>query len=147
MDVHPNLRLKNRISLVIVILGLVGWWVFYQPSLKSMESENCAKNLQEIITTCEMYSTNHNGRYPEDLAQHGSWTCPQAGTDTYTSAYSLDPETKTFTIQCTDKHWQSLGFREGYPYFNSAFGWCVSPGNYTTMLPDEYLDLHNNPKL
>ena len=129
--------------MVLVVVGLIGWWIFYAPA----DASGCAKNLDEIRTHCEMYATDNSGRYPKGIESLGSWTCPNAGTDTYTSTYSLDPKTKTFSFRCSDDHWKSLGFQKGFPRCESDSGWVVSPGNYTLMRPDEYVELHSNPKL
>jgi len=56
----------------------------------------CVRNLKNLGTALEMYSTDASGRFPKSLARltpsyvKAIPTCPAAGTDTYSSAFRTE---------------------------------------------------------
>lgn len=88
----------------------------------------CKSNLKNIGTACEMYSTDNSGRYPSGLAKltpdylKSIPTCPSAGQDTYTSAYTSSMNPDAYTVYCSGANHTAAGTNSGYPQFNAFQG-------------------------
>jgi hypothetical protein len=86
----------------------------------------CQSNLKNIGTACEMYSTDHAGRYPKTLAElvpdylQAIPTCPAAGSDTYSSTYKASTGPDRFELACSGNHHKQR--RDNLPAYNSVAG-------------------------
>ncbi len=92
----------------------------------------CKSNLKNIGTACEMYATDNSGRYPTTLdsltaGTVGGYlktipTCPAAGADTYTSAYTVTSNPDVFTVYCSGSNHAAVDLGSGQPQFDSVQG-------------------------
>lgn len=90
----------------------------------------CKSNLKNLGTACEMYSTDHYGRYPQKLSElcegpNGGYlktipTCPAAGTDSYVYTMHADPD--IFTIYCRGENHTVLDVPKDKPAYSSIYG-------------------------
>ncbi len=74
----------------------------------------CENNLKNLGTALEMYSADHQGKYPRSLAEltpnylRAVPKCQASGTDTYTSTYKRievrDGGMFTFSVRCSGQH-------------------------------------------
>lgn len=109
----------------------------------------CSSNLKSIATACEMYSTDHGGRYPKSLSQlttrstENQWpylkeipTCSAAGRDTYSEGYRMtaakyDKNRKhvggqdSFFFCCKGHHHKSVKSQPNRPAYDSNEGLLV----------------------
>ncbi|MDO5295234.1 MAG: zinc ribbon domain-containing protein [bacterium] len=89
----------------------------------------CKSNLKNIGTACEMYCCDHEGRYPESLAElttgeNGSYlklipTCP-AGSGAYGYKKATGPD--LFVVYCAGHHHEALDIPENRPAYDSVTG-------------------------
>ncbi len=96
------------------------------------ELKRCVSNLKQLATACEMYATDHVGRYPTSLSKltegyEGGYLktilpCPAAGADTYSVSYSVTTNPDVFTIYCSGHHHELAGIPENNPRFDSVQG-------------------------
>lgn len=61
-------------------------------------ARSCQENLKTLATAMEMYATDNNGRYPDDISKllptylASEPICPSAGRDTYTEGFQVGAE-------------------------------------------------------
>ncbi|MEW6277992.1 MAG: hypothetical protein AB1758_05165, partial [Candidatus Eremiobacterota bacterium] len=85
----------------------------------------CESNLKNIGTACEMWSTDHGGRYPASLNElapdylKAVPSCPAAGDDTYSAGYAVHSKPDVYTVRCSGEH---HGVGAGYPAYDSVRG-------------------------
>lgn len=105
---------------------------------RSKPAEECGSNLKNIGTACEMYSTDHEGAYPQKLSDliEGYYlyevpTCPAAGTDTYSETYTLtrgaDDKVNGFTVYCKGHNHPEL--ETDRPFYDASEGLTMGPVN------------------
>ena len=140
--------MKKRRDLLIAVAVLGGCLVAYKTGQFGGVGP-CSQDMQAIATACEMYASDHAGRYPTELKELtprylSSTRCPLGG-GAYAFESAKSPD--TFTLVCRGSHYQRSGFRPGHPYYTASYGWCMKPGNYPSMPPDKYLELHDHPDL
>jgi len=90
----------------------------------------CTSNLKNIATALEMWSTDHEGRYPTSLSQlveGDSYLrtipmCPAAEADTYSRTYRSSAHPDRFTVECSGHNHGALGAGPGYPQYSSTHG-------------------------
>ena len=103
----------------------------------------CKSNLKNIGTSCEMYSTDYEGRYPKTTALltpnylKTSPECPAANADTYSSSYTSNTDEvladlekndgKTelrdeYSFYCSGHHHEAVGEAENKPAYDSHQG-------------------------
>ncbi len=88
----------------------------------------CKSNQKNIGTACEMYSTDHAGRYPASLKQltpdylRVIPKCPSAGADTYSSHYRKGSKPDRFTVRCWGEHHKLVDIPANYPMYDSEAG-------------------------
>ncbi len=82
----------------------------------------CSVNLKSLGTECEMFSADHEGRYPQALKQlvpdylRSLPACFTAGRDTYSSSYrSTEKPEDTYTIYCKGSNHASDGLSPDHP--------------------------------
>lgn len=100
---------------------------------------SCKSNLKNIGTACEMYATDHGGRYPETGQLEAKLTtsdqsgmqpymkaipkCPSEGTSTpYTTSYESSTNPDVYTVYCAGTNHLAAGCDEGYPKFTATQG-------------------------
>lgn len=101
---------------------------------------SCKSNLKNIGTACEMYATDHGGRYPEtnqlekcltgESEQKGMQPymkqipkCPSEGTkNPYISSYSARSNPDVYTVYCLGPNHLAAGCDEDYPKFTATQG-------------------------
>lgn len=99
----------------------------------------CKSNLKNIGTAVEMYSTDHQGRYPGSLSwlttgNMGGYlktipTCPAAGSDTYSQAYSASSNPDVFTVFCQGNNHTALDLPSDSPAYDSVQGLIERKGS------------------
>ena len=104
------------------------------------QQTSCHRNLKNIATAVEMYGTDNQGRNPVTLARlcpiylKEIPTCPAAGSDSYSSSYSIAIKPDVFSFICSGRHHTP----EGDPGYHSEAGLLKGPparrGHQTTML-------------
>lgn len=141
-----------------------GQWSVYEPGGTSMaiddqatfartmdwvaavtEFRNCKSNLKNIGTALEMWSTDHEGKYPASLAELTPDylkyipACPAAGKDTYSGTYSSfhDPAGRKFDgqdgvkdcyqFECAGHNHANLDVPANYPNYNGIRGIIEHP--------------------
>ena len=93
----------------------------------------CMSNEKNIGTALEMYATDNNGDYPDDLAKLTPAylkvipTCPEAGTDTYSQTYRRSLDMKNFTFYCRGRNHRRASVPRDYPRYNSRSGLVRRP--------------------
>ncbi len=96
----------------------------------------CKSNLKNIGTGLEMWSTDNAGKYPKSLNEltpnylKSIPTCPVAGSDTYSSSYSLktiEGIEGIYEVYCTGSHHSSVGLPNDYPRYNGVVGLTERP--------------------
>lgn len=88
----------------------------------------CKMNLQMLATALKDWAADHNGRYPDKLADLTPRYLKQAVScsakqreDTYSSKYRKTVSPDHFVLQCTISH-SKAGVGEGVPAYDSSFG-------------------------
>ena len=132
---------KDRMKTTAVVVGIILLYFL----LRNVGTSACHHKLVDLITKCEMYATDHNGHSPSSLTEIGNGFCP--GSFYNCIVLDVSPQRGRYFLRCDGGHWQRRGFREGYPYYDSNAGWCLGPNTWSNLAPEEYLRLHNNPKL
>ncbi len=90
----------------------------------------CKSNLKNMATALEMWSTDHEGRYPSrlsELTEGGQYlrmipTCPAAGIDTYSSTYQAGQDPDQYQVGCSGHNHGGVDAGPGYPQYNSVSG-------------------------
>lgn len=106
----------------------------------SSKLDMCSSNLKNLGTACEMYSTDHHGKYPATLAELTPGylktipQCPAAGTDLYSSSYKSSTLPDTYSFHCSGKHHANMGVAENLPGYNGEVGLHGYP---TTKKPSQ----------
>lgn len=121
----------------LVCNSLTAYIVQTQGEREHAESDltSCKSNLKTIGTACEMYATDHAGRYPQNLevllapsdAQpyfKRMPTCPTSPDCYYDYDYNTCPD--TYTLQCKGNHRDDY-IEEGYPKFSATEGLIERP--------------------
>jgi hypothetical protein len=99
-------------------------------SKEQKQFTQCQCNCKNIGTALEMYSTDHQGHYPTGnivAALVPTYlksipTCPSAGADTYSSAYSSTMNPDEYTFYCNGLNHNKLGVQANYPQYYSTQG-------------------------
>ncbi len=114
---------------------------------------SCKSNVKNIGTACEMYSTDHNGRYPSKTQWQADLTtvingasllkripvCPSSGDKTASYNYDSISNPDMYGVWC-DKGNHAAGglvstLTHGYPQFDSASGLIApAPGEDVTSI-------------
>lgn len=130
-----RLRTHNRgftlVELMIVITIIVILVSILIPNFIRARSRSqlsvCTSNLKNIASGVEMYSTDHEGRYPAQLDKltpnylKAIPTCPVAGSDSYSSSFSSSTAPDTYEIYCEGNF--HLGFAPAdYPRYDPTRG-------------------------
>ena len=108
----------------------------------------CKSNLKNIGTACEMYASDHNGRYVNatgDLQTKGYMkvvpTCPLDGS-TYTYACTANPD--YYYLVCTTGNHKEAGMKDvGYPQFDSVIGLVAPNSDDTTSMANYTVGFSN----
>ena len=132
---------NDKIKTTTIVVGILLLYFL----LRHAGTSACNRKLVDLTTRCEMYATDHSGRYPSSLSEIGNGFCPGSFYNCVT--FEGSPGQGRYILRCDGGHWQRRGFREGYPYYDSNAGWCLGPNTWSSLSPEEYLRLHNNPKL
>lgn len=93
----------------------------------------CKSNLRNVGTALEMYSTDHQGRYPPEVGRlAGDYlksipTCPSAGRSTYLQGYVASPAVPgvshdAYTVVCAGTNHKAVDAAANYPQYNSVQG-------------------------
>ena len=94
----------------------------------------CKSNLRNLATACEMWSIDHDGRYPDHLGQLAPDylaripECPAGGRDTYSDTYSFQklagsPDSPpTYRFYCRGDHHRPAGMEQNKPAYNGLVG-------------------------
>ena len=88
----------------------------------------CKSNLKNIATALEMYSTDFDGLYPQDLGKLAPNylrtipTCPSAGVDTYSESYYHDLKPDLFAIHCSGNHHRPQDLLANQPAYSCTQG-------------------------
>lgn len=96
----------------------------------------CKSNLKNIATACEMWSVDHSGHYPENMAAltpnylRTLPTCPAAEKETYSATYSMKSSPDYYEFHCQGDH---HGSGEEYPAYNAVEG--LNDGGYQAPAP------------
>lgn len=99
----------------------------------------CQSMLRNLGTALEMWSTDHDGKFPDSLEALAPDylvdipVCPASQT---VYAYKLLPEPLWFEIQCTGDH-SAAGCSAGYPAFDGAHGLLESEEHRQPVDPAE----------
>lgn len=94
------------------------------------ELMTCKVNLKNFATALEMWSSDHQGRYPATLAEITPdylriiMVCPAHGKDTYSSTYEATTNPDHFRLNCSGGH---PGGTLGYPAYDSDTGLVEKP--------------------
>lgn len=90
----------------------------------------CKSNLKNIATALEMYASDHQGYYPEDLEKLTPVylktipTCPALGAPAYTN-YEVQQVPAEFSFGCVSRKHQHA--EPGYPRYHSQIGLIERP--------------------
>lgn len=110
-----------------IILTVVGLVLDYEKPTR--ELKGCKTNLKQLATALEMYSCDHQGRYPKSLAELVPQyvislpKCPAAGVETYSSGLTTASQPDIFSLQCTGHFHQDAQQPTNCPqYFNCSHG-------------------------
>ncbi|MGV8119786.1 MAG: serine/threonine protein kinase [Candidatus Xenobiia bacterium LiM19] len=94
----------------------------------------CCKNLRVMADAVQKYSADHRGSPPQSLSELipqylGTIpSCPSAGSDTYTSSYSVQPDGKEYLFFCKGENHTHARFNYAdYPRYDSKKGLCQYP--------------------
>jgi hypothetical protein len=110
------------ILLFVVVLGYIcsQYWIANQRKLvNSRNLHQCRENIRNMKSALELYNGDNGGRYPPELGFlvpldiMNIPNCPSAGSDTYSSGYTISEERSAFTICCKGKN--HPGFPSDYP--------------------------------
>lgn len=86
----------------------------------------CRSNLKNLATGLEMYFTDHQGSYPDDLSKlvpdylTTIPDCPASKTPSY--SYKVLPEPDSYQMQCTGGAHGGAGLETGLPAYNGQQG-------------------------
>ena len=120
---------------LIVVAGAV--WRLYEPTRMTPGGSTlttCKSNLKNIGTALEMYSTNHQGKYPPSmdlLTPNYLKTipeCPAAGSITYRVTFGLNAPMNThryneyYYLECHGNNHRDKGVIGDYPAYNGTMG-------------------------
>lgn len=93
----------------------------------------CKSNLKNEATALEMWSTDHNGRYPSKMSElvpdylRYIPECPAAGADTYSATYQKSEKPDAYTFFCCGSHHQKADVPSNFPQYNSYEGLKSTP--------------------
>lgn len=123
--------MRKWLLLVLVALTLPGAPQGYDRSPYDLTA--CKSNLKNIGTACEMYATDHKGRYPASLAQlspaylRSTPTCPAAARDTYSGSYQAQAQPASYAFCCQGHFHQKAYQQANHPAYNSVRGLVSDP--------------------
>ena len=110
-----------------IILTAVGLFLYHEKP--TIELKQCETNLRQLAIALEMYSYEHQGRYPRSLAELVPQyvislpKCPAAGADTYSSGLATASQPDIFSLQCTGNFHHKARQPINCPqYFNCSQG-------------------------
>lgn len=128
-DIRESGVATDMRKLLLILLLCAGAWARSQG-----QTTACKSNLKNIATALEMYATDHEGRYPERLAQliPGNYvkcipTCPTAGYDTYSRSYRALEKPDHFALCCTGSFHAKASLAANYPAYTSEEGLLLRP--------------------
>ena len=90
----------------------------------SYQESECGAQLKTVGTALEVYSTEHQGHYPQALSQlvprylPAIPLCPTAKRDTYSAGYQVGMDPDRYRVCCTGTH----HFTENLPAYSSEGG-------------------------
>lgn len=95
--------MRPLVSLLLLLVVLAGARLVRQRQWQN-QLQSCRKNLNEVSTALEMYSTDNTGQYPPDLSRltpnylKTLPLCPAARRFTYHYQVATNPD--AFTLSC-----------------------------------------------
>lgn len=109
-------------SLVLLIIPNLRW------SMYKTQFAGCQGNLKQLSTCVQMYSTENNDYYPDQLAKIKPQyikdipCCPSVHKDTYTSGYEVSDDYRVYTLYCKGSNHLNLNLKSDQPYFSLIEG-------------------------
>ncbi|MDQ7825763.1 MAG: ankyrin repeat domain-containing protein [Candidatus Eremiobacteraeota bacterium] len=103
----------------------------------------CRSNLMNIGTGLEMYSSDHEGRFPRELREitpdylKAIPCCPSAGKDTYSQLYSSSTNPDYYQVCCAGENHRGAGVAKDYPRYVAAKGIDMGPREKPSMTAEE----------
>lgn len=102
---------ERLVSVATVLTLLIIPWSILAPTVIRARScsqiSACKSNLENIGTALEIFSVDHQGRYPSSLQQlvenrllREIPSCPSAGSDTYSGSYQVSEDLKSYLFCC-----------------------------------------------
>lgn len=88
----------------------------------------CRTNLKNLGLAVEMYSADHEGRFPKTIAAlvptylKSLPSCPSAKTDTYSQTYRATANPSRYSFGCAGSHHAEAGLPAGHPRYTSEEG-------------------------
>lgn len=113
---------------VVLLFTLCGTAVHGEPDPYQQQAIDCATNLKHLGMALEMWAVDHDGKYPERLADVTPEyllqmpTCPSARTDTYSHGYSTLPAPRFYQFYCEGLHHGQAGLGENRPFYDGEKG-------------------------
>lgn len=95
------------------------------PEISKQNHIECISNLKNVGTALEMYCTDYEGRYPDNLAKLTPNylkvipNCPVVGKDTYSGSYQVATSPDAFTVFCQGNN---HGVGADYPLYSCYEG-------------------------
>ena len=113
-------------------LAIVSLWLLLVTTPAWARSQGqltaCKSNLKNIGTACEMWATDHQGRYPDRLEVlvpdylRSIPECPRAGLDTYSQTYRISRGGLFYGVCCGGGFHGNVKLKPNHPSYNSVLG-------------------------
>jgi len=123
-------KLMAMVRIILLTLLLVG-----TGEARPRPNElGCQKNLRDLGTAIEMYSTDNQGQYPSSLKAicpqylASIPTCPSARVDSYSASYTSERRPDSYVVYCCGSFHPS---HVNHPAFTSVHGLVERPGATT----------------
>ena len=124
-------RAMRLLLLAFAILLLLPLYSKFMETRAKGQLTECRSNLKNLLTGLEMYSTDHGGKYPTNLAAltpgylKTSPSCPAAGYRTYRATfgprapYNSQGYEDYFYLECTGTAHRAAGCQPDFPALNN----------------------------
>lgn len=136
-----HLRTRGIMSSRFLVAGLLGSAVVGVPNFSRAKAQgqltDCKVNLKKIATALEIWSVDHEGKYPESLTPLvGEYLtripdCPAAAQDTYSATYrrftDVESEVESYEVYCQGHHHAKVGVEIDYPRYSGVSGLLERP--------------------